>query len=82
MKRNDNKDRTIDVRYNPSECGDYTIQVKWSDQHVPGSPFLVKIVDSREELEDVRREFPQVETRHYNGDGDATTEENGWIEDI
>ena len=76
MKRNDNKDRTIDVRYNPVECGDYTIQVKWSDQHVTGSPFLVKIVDSQEELKQVQKEFP-TETYKPNG-----VVENGWMEDI
>ncbi len=76
MKRNDNKDRTIDVRYNPVECGDYTIQVKWSDQHVTGSPFLVKIVDTQDELRQVQKEFP-IENSRQNGHA-----ENGWVEDI
>lgn len=77
MKRSDTRDRTIDVLYNPIEVGDYTIHVKWSDKHVPGSPFLIKIVDNEEQLRDVQEKFPSYSTRaRYGG------RENGWAEDI
>ncbi|XP_063967076.1 filamin-B-like isoform X1 [Lytechinus pictus] len=77
MKRNDTRDRTIDVLYNPVEVGDYTIHVKWSDKHVPGSPFLIKIVDNEEQLREVQEKFPTYSTRaRYGG------RENGWAEDI
>ena len=50
MQRESQKDRTILCRYDPAEVGDYIVQVKWSGDHVPGSPFHVRIVDSHEEL--------------------------------
>ncbi|XP_072180016.1 filamin-A-like [Diadema setosum] len=80
MKRSDTRDRTIDVLYNPSEVGDYTIHVKWSDKHVPGSPFLIKIVDGKEQLREVQNKFPtysSVSKGTHNGGL-----ENGWAEDI
>ncbi|XP_022095230.1 filamin-A-like [Acanthaster planci] len=74
MRRSDTKDRTIDVRYNPEESGEYAIQVKWSDKHVPGSPFLIKVVDTREELEALMREMSSFDER--------PTGQNGWSEEI
>ena len=74
MKRNNDKDRTIDVKYNPSEVGDYTIHVKWSDRHVPGSPFLVKVVDNRDQLHEVQESFPTFSSTMEN--------RNGWAEEI
>ena len=37
-------------KYEPTEPGDYRIEVKWSGEHVPGSPFMVMIFDTQEEL--------------------------------
>ena len=37
-------------KYDPTEPGDYRIEVKWSGEHVPGSPFVVYIFDTQEEL--------------------------------
>ena len=51
MQRESQKDRTILCRYDPSEVGDYIIHIKWSGDHIPGSPFHVQIFDTREELE-------------------------------
>jgi hypothetical protein len=48
------RERTIICRYNPTEVGQYMLHVKWSDAHVPGSPFPVTIVDTIEELENLR----------------------------
>ncbi|GFN93495.1 filamin-a-like [Plakobranchus ocellatus] len=39
----DNEDGTCRVTYKPTEPGNYIINVKFADQHVPGSPFSVKI---------------------------------------
>ena len=50
MQRDSQKDRTVLCRYDPTEVGDYVIVVKWSEQHVPGSPFHVHIFDTQEEL--------------------------------
>jgi filamin len=36
--------RTLLANYNPTRPGEYLITIKWSDMHVPGSPFRVKIV--------------------------------------
>lgn len=51
MYRDTSKERSIGVRYNPTEAGRYIINIKWADQHIPGSPFDVTIVETREELE-------------------------------
>ncbi|KAG9511032.1 Filamin-A [Fragariocoptes setiger] len=48
--RESQKDRTIVVRYDPQEPGDYRIEIKWAGVHVPGSPFTVMIFDTQEEL--------------------------------
>ncbi len=50
MQRESQKDRTILCKYEPTEPGDYRIEVKWSGEHVPGSPFVVMIFDTQEEL--------------------------------
>ncbi|XP_028967084.1 filamin-C [Galendromus occidentalis] len=50
MQRENNKDRTILCKYDPTEPGDYRIEVRWSGDHVIGSPFLVMIFDTQEEL--------------------------------
>ena len=50
MQRESQKDRTILCKYEPTEPGDYRIEVKWSGEHVPGSPFMVMIFDTQEEL--------------------------------
>ncbi|XP_078613828.1 filamin-C-like isoform X1 [Branchiostoma floridae x Branchiostoma japonicum] len=44
----DSGNRTIAVEYEPREPGDYHIDVTWDKQHVPGSPFLVRIDDEDE----------------------------------
>lgn len=50
MYRDTSKERSIGVRYNPTEVGRYMINIKWADQHIPGSPFDVLIVETRDEL--------------------------------
>lgn len=44
------RDRRILCKYDPTEPGDYRIEIKWSNHHVPGSPFHVMIFDTQEEL--------------------------------
>eukprot|EP00096_Caligus_rogercresseyi_P013172 TRINITY_DN5849_c0_g1_i1.p1 TRINITY_DN5849_c0_g1~~TRINITY_DN5849_c0_g1_i1.p1 ORF type:complete len:945 (-),score=251.50 TRINITY_DN5849_c0_g1_i1:1000-3834(-) len=50
MQRESQKDRTILCKYEPTEPGDYRIDVRWSGKSVPGSPFVVMIFDTQEEL--------------------------------
>lgn len=50
MQRESQKDRTILCKYDPTEPGDYRMEVKWSGDHVPGSPFMVMIFDTQDEL--------------------------------
>ena len=50
MQRESQKDRTILCKYDPTEPGDYRVEVKWSGEHVPGSPFVVMIFDTQDEL--------------------------------
>jgi len=49
-QRESQRDRTIMCKYDPTEPGDYRIEIKWSGRHVPGSPFSVMIFDTQEEL--------------------------------
>ncbi|XP_064639227.1 filamin-A-like isoform X1 [Lineus longissimus] len=65
MQRESQKDRTILCRYDPTECGDYIIHVKWSGDHVPGSPFHIHIFDTQEELERYLAEHGDVQ-QSYN----------------
>ncbi|VEL24459.1 unnamed protein product, partial [Protopolystoma xenopodis] len=39
----DNQDGTCRVTYEPTEPGLYLVNVKYADEHVPGSPFNVHI---------------------------------------
>lgn len=50
MQRESQKDRTILCKFDPTEPGDYRVEIKWAGEHVPGSPFTVMIVDTQEEL--------------------------------
>lgn len=50
MQRESQKDRAIHCKYDPTEPGDYRIEVKWAGDHVPGSPFNVMIFDTQDEL--------------------------------
>lgn len=35
----DNGDGSCQIKYWPPECGDYTVNIKFNDRHIPGSPF-------------------------------------------
>ncbi|CAF0887782.1 unnamed protein product [Adineta steineri] len=61
MQREHLQDRTIVCRYNPTESGDYIISVKWSGEHVYGSPFHTHIFQTQEELEHCRQELNEYQ---------------------
>ena len=48
MRRHPEDERKILVRYDPKYVGRYIINVMWSNQHVPGSPFTVNIREQSE----------------------------------
>lgn len=50
MQRESQKDRTILCKFDPTEPGDYSVEVKWAGEHVPRSPFTVMIFDTQQEL--------------------------------
>lgn len=37
-------------QYDPTEPGDYRVEVRWAGELVPGSPFPVMIFDTQQEL--------------------------------
>ena len=39
----DNSDGTCSATYFPTESGPYKINVKFAEEHIPGSPFTAKI---------------------------------------
>lgn len=45
MRRHPDNDRTILVRYDPNHVGKYTIDITWSEVHIPGSPFEVNFAE-------------------------------------
>jgi filamin len=57
MEREYLQDRTILCRYNPTESGDYLISIKWSGEHVYGSPFHTRIFECQEELDQFQYEL-------------------------
>jgi filamin len=87
MQRESQRDRTIMCRYDPHEVGDYIIHVKWSGEHVPGSPFRVQIFDTQEELERFLINNPQERPRErtrtdYPRTDYARTDYRAWQEDL
>lgn len=56
MERQNQKDRAIFCRYDPTEVGEYLIDVRWSGESVPGSPFVAHIFDTHEDLRQFQME--------------------------
>ncbi|XP_074481234.1 filamin-C-like isoform X12 [Sebastes fasciatus] len=57
-------DGTCKVTYCPTEPGNYIINIKFADQHVPGSPFTVKVFGEGRMKESItrRRQAPSIAT--------------------
>ena len=45
MRHHPENERTILVRYDPNLAGLYTVDITWSETHIPGSPFKVNITE-------------------------------------
>uniref|UniRef100_A0AAY4EWZ7 Calponin-homology (CH) domain-containing protein n=1 Tax=Denticeps clupeoides TaxID=299321 RepID=A0AAY4EWZ7_9TELE len=58
----DVEDGTCKVTYCPTEPGTYIINIKFADQHVPGSPFTVKVLGEGRMKESItrRRQAPSI----------------------
>ena len=56
--------RTLQANYNPKKPGDYLVSIKWSEKHIPGSPFRVRIVGDGTAIikESNALALPQVES--------------------
>ncbi|KAL7979831.1 hypothetical protein Chor_008169, partial [Crotalus horridus] len=61
----DMEDGTCKVTYSPTEPGNYIINIKFADKHVPGSPFTVKVTGEGRMKESItrRRQAPSIATR-------------------
>ncbi|XP_062318217.1 filamin-C-like isoform X1 [Osmerus eperlanus] len=51
----DMEDGTCRVTYCPTEPGNYTINIKFADRHIPGSPFAVKVTGEGRMKESITR---------------------------
>ncbi|XP_046889363.1 filamin-C-like isoform X2 [Hypomesus transpacificus] len=51
----DMEDGTCRVTYCPTEPGNYTINIKFADKHIPGSPFAVKVTGEGRIKESITR---------------------------
>lgn len=67
MSCHDNYNGSCNVEYIPREPGDYEISIEFGNQHIPGSPFHISVVNATEAskvsaygpgLEDVRANVP------------------------
>ncbi|XP_045071669.1 filamin-C-like isoform X16 [Coregonus clupeaformis] len=60
----DVEDGTCKVTYCPAEPGNYIINIKFADQHVPGSPFTVKVCGEGRMKESItrKRHAPSIAT--------------------
>ncbi|NXG12310.1 FLNC protein, partial [Sakesphorus luctuosus] len=60
----DVEDGTCKVTYCPTEPGNYIINIKFADKHVPGSPFTVKVTGEGRIKESItrRRQAPSIAT--------------------
>ncbi|XP_028249805.1 filamin-C-like isoform X4 [Parambassis ranga] len=60
----DLEDGTCKVTYCPTEPGNYIINIKFADQHVPGSPFTVKVFGEGRMKESItrKRQAPSIAT--------------------
>ncbi|XP_075967347.1 filamin-C isoform X6 [Anarhichas minor] len=60
----DVEDGTCKVTYCPTEPGNYIINIKFADQHIPGSPFTVKVLGEGRMKESItrRRQAPSIAT--------------------
>ena len=47
MRHHPDSDRKILARFDPKYAGDYTIDITWSGTPIPGSPFVVSIMEQR-----------------------------------
>ncbi|XP_029648352.1 filamin-A-like [Octopus sinensis] len=62
MHRNSHADKIFTCSYRPIEAGVYTIHVKWSGVNVSGSPFIVHLAETRDELS--RMLFERISMTH------------------
>lgn len=54
--------RTLKARYDPRKPGEYLVTIKWTDEHVPGSPFRVRILgEAIEDDETQQKATPRYE---------------------
>uniref|UniRef100_A0A3Q3J7Y0 Calponin-homology (CH) domain-containing protein n=1 Tax=Monopterus albus TaxID=43700 RepID=A0A3Q3J7Y0_MONAL len=60
----DVEDGTCKVTYCPTEPGNYIINIKFADQHVPGSPFTVRVFGEGQIKESItrKRQAPSIAT--------------------
>ncbi|RXG52936.1 Filamin-A, partial [Armadillidium vulgare] len=66
IKCKDNEDGTLTIGYKPTEPGYYIINLKFADNHVPGSPFTCQVTGEgsnrvRERIQRQREAVPQTE---------------------
>uniref|UniRef100_UPI00358F87F3 filamin-C-like isoform X2 n=1 Tax=Myxine glutinosa TaxID=7769 RepID=UPI00358F87F3 len=60
----DQKDGTCRVTYCPTEPGNYIVNIKFSEKHIPGSPFSVKVTGEGRMKESITRsrQAPSIAT--------------------
>ncbi|KAJ0050245.1 hypothetical protein NL108_014312 [Boleophthalmus pectinirostris] len=55
IQTEDMEDGTCEVSYCPTEPGNYIVSIRFADQHVPGSPFTVRVVGEGRIKESISR---------------------------
>ena len=62
MRRHPENERTILVRYDPNIPGLYTVDITWSETHIPGSPFKVDIAEQETSRKTVQAQVEEENT--------------------
>ena len=70
--RHPEHDRTLMVQYDPTNAGQYRIDILWSGEHIPGSPFVVNMID----VPGLGKEEEKERERVGNGKDEETEEDD------
>ena len=72
----DTNPRVLLARYDPSLPGIYTISIRWTGEHIPGSPFRVEVMDDDYD-EEYGEDFTRAQRRRI-----AMSENQGPLEEF
>ena len=67
LRKNPASDRVVNVEFEPTLEGEYTINVFWSGEHAEGSPKTILLTNNDEQLRQWRKENERRDSQSSNG---------------